>query len=80
MKSTRNPFTLGIVLIFLAAYLVGCAGPRSSFPLRPGEKIIFESGERAAEFRRLTGDESDPATISTGRVVTVPQNVILQTF
>jgi hypothetical protein len=70
-------------LITLAWGVVGCAGPRNHFPLVPGDKIIFESGQRAADFRRATGLEFDPTIysgVSTSRVVTLRNQAVLSTY
>lgn len=70
-----------IALLLLAAVFTGCSGCANRgvrYPLQPGEKIVFESGERAAEFRRLTGNDLDPLNVSTGRVVKVQHIVILE--
>jgi hypothetical protein len=62
---------------FAVAALIGCSSSGVHYPLQPGEKITFESGERAAEFRRLSGEEYDPLNVRTGRVVEVRGVVIL---
>jgi hypothetical protein len=70
-----------IALILLAAVLTGCSGCANRgarYPLQPGEKIIFESGDRAAEFRRISGNEFNPLTVNTGRVVTIHNITILE--
>ena len=36
--------------------LGGCYSPHL-FPLQPGEKIIFNSRERAAQYRQLSGND-----------------------
>ena len=70
-----------LCLLTSALCLVGCSGCASRgarYPLQPGEKVIFESGERAAEFRRISGNEFNPLTVNTGRVVTIHNVVILE--
>lgn len=66
------------VSAFLLAGCSGCAARGVRYPLQPGEKITFESGARAAEFRRLSGEEYDPLNVRTGRVVEVKGVVILE--
>lgn len=80
IRSIVNRFTVATILG--ATLLTGCAGCSSTrgvrYPLQPGEKIVFESGERAAEFRRITGTEYNPLNVRTGRVVTVEGVLILE--
>lgn len=46
--------------------LCGCYAPRMH-PLQPGEKIVFGTAERAAEFRTYSGNDQK----HTGQVVTI---------
>ena len=68
-----------VVLLSVVCGLAACCGPSGvRYPLQPGEKIIFESAERAAEFRRISGNDFNPLSTNTGRVVKIEGVVILE--
>lgn len=71
-------YSLSAILALSLLGCSGCAARGVRYPLQPGEKITFESGDRAAEFRRLSGEEYDPLNVRTGRVVEVKGVVILE--
>lgn len=48
------------------ALLTGCYSAHQ-YPLKPGEKIIFNDAARASEYRRLSGNDSR----QTNRVVEI---------
>jgi hypothetical protein len=67
------------ILLSLTLFAVGC-GCRTagtySFPLEPGEKIIFTTAERANQFRATSGNE--PTNPVGGRVVRITEPVSLE--
>lgn len=70
-----------VYLLVLAGLLSGCSGCASRgarYPLQPGEKIIFESAERAEEFRRISGNEFNPLVSRTNRIVKIEGVTIIE--
>lgn len=65
-----------ILAITAACLLVGCeTGCQSArYPLQPGESIMFESSERAAEFREVSGNDQT----NTGRTVEITAPTMIE--
>ena len=74
----RNTLYFCFLLSALCFGFTGCSSRGVRYPLQPGEKVIFESGERAAEFRRISGNDFNPLSTNTGRVVKIDGVVILE--
>lgn len=71
MKTSRI-----ILLVALAATLAGCVTYRGvQTPLKPGEKVIFNTRERADEFRRISGNDAG----HTNRIVEITRPTTLST-
>jgi hypothetical protein len=47
--------TMGIMGV-MGLMLTGCYAP-ATYPLQPGERIVFESQERANEYRTKSGND-----------------------
>jgi hypothetical protein len=46
-----------LLILPILFLLAGCYSP-ATYPLQPGEKIIFRDAARANEFRRLAGQDA----------------------
>ncbi len=55
-KNRMLPHSIIPLPILAAVLLAGCYAPKT-YPLQPGEKIIFNTRARAAEYRQLSGND-----------------------
>lgn len=59
--------TLRSAIVVVALAMAGCAYQARTFPLQPGEKVIFQSADRANAYRILSGNDRG----QTNRVVKI---------